>query len=114
MPPYGHLWFGLWTGQFHVSACSQQALCYYAKNTDEQLENVKDIHKSDCPHCQWFDKSLLSEIVIWLIKKNVLLSLSLTTYSLSVFFPATGTKAGAIEGCQTWMSLTLSDTECPA
>ena len=39
-------------GQFHVSACSQQALCYYAKNTDEQLGNVKDINKSDCPHCQ--------------------------------------------------------------
>ena len=39
-------------GQFHVSACSQQALCYYAKSTDEQLANVKDIHKSDSPHCQ--------------------------------------------------------------
>ena len=37
-------------GQFHVSACSQQALCYYAKNTDEQLG--KDIHKNDCGHCQ--------------------------------------------------------------
>ena len=50
------------------------------------------------------------------IKKNVLLSLFLTAYhySLGVFFPATGTKASAIEGCQTWMSLTLSDTEYPA
>ena len=65
----------------------------------------------------------LSEIVIWLIKKNkyiyiknALLSLFLTAYhySFSVFFPATGTKAGDTEGCQTWMSLTLSDTECPA
>ena len=46
--------------QFHVSACSQQALCYYAKNTDEQLGNVKDIHQSDCTHCRWFDKSLLT------------------------------------------------------
>ena len=43
----------------HVSACSQQALCYYVKNTDEQLGNVKDIHQSDS-HCQWFDKSLLT------------------------------------------------------
>ena len=33
-------------------------------------------------------------------------------YSLCVFFPAKDTKAGAIEGCQTWMSLTLSDSEC--
>ena len=50
------------------------------------------------------------------IYKNALLSLFLTAYryNLSVFFPATGTKAGAIEGCQTWMSFTLSDTECPA
>ena len=61
----------------------------------------------------------LSEIVIWLwyIKKkklNALLSLFLTAYhySLGVFFSAKDTKAGAIEGCQTWMSLTLSDTEC--
>ena len=60
----------------------------------------------------------LSEIVIWLwsnkIKSPALLSLFLTAYhySLGVFFPATGTKAGAKEGCQTWMSLTLSDTEC--
>ena len=47
---------------------------------------------------------------------NALLSLFLTVqhYSMSVFPPATGTKAGAIESCQTWMSLTLSDTECPA
>ena len=45
---------------------------------------------------------------------NALLSLFLTVqhYSLSVFPPATGTKAGAIEGCQTWMSFTLRDTEC--
>ena len=27
---------------------------------------------------------------------------------------ATGTKAAVLEGCQDWMSLTLSDTECPA
>ena len=39
-------------GQFHVSACSQQALGSYAKNTDEQLGNVEDIHQSDCPLCQ--------------------------------------------------------------
>ena len=39
-------------GQFHVSACSQQALCYYAKKTDEQLGNIKDIHKSGRPYCQ--------------------------------------------------------------
>ena len=47
-------------------------------------------------------------------KIKTLLSLFLTVchYSLGVFFPATGTKASAIEGCQTWMSLTLSDTEC--
>ena len=32
-------------GQFDVSACSQQALCYYAKNTDEQLGNVKHCTK---------------------------------------------------------------------
>ncbi len=45
---------------------------------------------------------------------NALLSLFLTAYhySLGVFFPAKDTKAGAIEGCQTWMSLTLSVTEC--
>ena len=62
----------------------------------------------------------LSEIVIWLwdLKnkqtKNALLSLFLTAYrySLGVFFPAKNTKAGAIEGWQTWMSLTLSVTEC--
>ena len=47
-------------------------------------------------------------------KKNTLLSLFLTAYhySLGVFFPAKDTKAGAVEGCQTWMSLTLSVTEC--
>ena len=41
-------------------------------------------------------------------------SLFLTAYhySLGVFFPAKDTKASAIEGCQTSMSLTLSDTEC--
>ena len=54
MPPA--LWFGLiqhaTAGQFHVSACSQQAFCYYGKNTDEQLGNVKGIHQSDCPHGQ--------------------------------------------------------------
>ena len=61
----------------------------------------------------------LSEIVIWLYLLlflfNALLSLFLTAdhYSFSVFFPATGTKAGAIKGCHTWMSLTFSDTECP-
>ena len=66
----------------------------------------------------------LSEIVIWLryifyyfifiISFNALLSLFLTAYhyNLGVFFPAKDTKAGAIEGCLTWMSLTLSDTEC--
>ena len=45
---------------------------------------------------------------------NALLSLFLTAchYSLGVFFPAKDTKAGATEGCQTWMSLTLSVTEC--
>ena len=64
------------------------------------------------------DHYWLSEIVIWYRKKkeklNALLSLFLTAYhySLGVFFPAKDTKAGAIEGCQTWMSLTLSVTEC--
>ena len=48
------------------------------------------------------------------IKCFTLLFLTAYHYSLSAFFPATGTKAGAIEGCQTWMSFTLSDTECPA
>ena len=33
-------------------------------------------------------------------------------YSLGVFSPAKDTKAGAIEGCQTWMFPTFSDTEC--
>ena len=33
-------------------------------------------------------------------------------YSLGVFFQAKDTKAGAIECCQTWMSLTLSVTKC--
>ena len=46
--------------QFHVLACSQRNLRYYAKYTDKQLGNVEDIHKSDRPHCQWFDKLLLS------------------------------------------------------
>ena len=84
-----------------------------------------DIHQSDCPHCQWFDKSLLTFWNCYLIKKNIyikikkqkqtknaLLSLFLTAYhySLGVFFTARDTKAGAIEGCQTWMSLTLSVT----
>ena len=60
----------------------------------------------------------LSEIVIWLWDKkykklNALLSLFLTAYRyMGVFSPAKDTKAGAIEGCQTWMSLTLSVTEC--
>ena len=47
-------------------------------------------------------------------KLIALLSLFPTTYhySLGVFFPAKDTKAGPIEGCQTWMSLTLSVTEC--
>ena len=67
----------------------------------------------------------LSEIVIWLKKnkkkkkkkkkkKNALLSWFLTAYrySLGVFFPAKDTQTGAIEGCQTWMSLTLNVTEC--
>ena len=48
-------------------------------------------------------------------KKNpALLSLFLTAYhySLGQFFPAKDTKAGAIEGCQTCVSLTLSVTEC--
>ena len=64
------------------------------------------------------DHYWLSEIVIWYRKKkeklNALLSLFLTAchYSWGVFFPAKDTKAGAIEGCQTWMSLTLSVTEC--
>ena len=49
------------------------------------------------------------------IKKiNTILSLYLTSnhYSLGVFLPAKDTKTGAIEGCQTWMSLTLSVIEC--
>ena len=55
---------------------------------------------------------LLSDWYIYIL--NALLSLFLTAYhySLGVFLPAKDTKAGAIEGCQTWMSLTLSDTEC--
>ena len=60
---------------------------------------------------------LLSDFDLFIFYiKNALLSLFLTAYhyNSSVFFSATGTKAGAIEGCQTWMSLTLSDTECPA
>ena len=56
---------------------------------------------------------LLSDFDIYK-KLNALLSLFLTAYhySLGVFSPAKDTKAGAIEGCQTWMSLTLSVTEC--
>ena len=56
----------------------------------------------------------LKLLTLILKKLNALLSLFLTAYhySLGVFFPAKGTKAGAIEGCLTWMSLTLSDTEC--
>ena len=30
----------------------------FAKYTDKQLENVKDIHKGDRPHCWWLHKSL--------------------------------------------------------
>ena len=87
-----------------------------------QLGNVKDIHQSDCPHCQWFDKTLPTFWNCYLTlrylkknkKKHALLSLFLTAYhySLGVFSPAKDTKASAIEGCQTWMSLTLSVTEC--
>jgi len=128
-----HLGFGAWchriaslvgliqhaaAGQFHVSARSQQALCFYAKYTDEQLGNVKDIHQSDCPHCQWFDKSLLT---FWNCYLTLIYNYYLMHYSpyfllliliVWVYFPAKDTKAGATEGCQTWMSLTLSDTEC--
>ena len=35
-------------------------------------------------------------------------------YFLLLIITATGTKASAMEGCQTWMSLTLNVTECPA
>ena len=122
MPPdriSGWLNSACWT----VSCISLQSASYYAKNTDdEQLGNVKDIHQSDFPHRQWFDRSLLTFWNCFLIKKrkkekrkeNALLSLFLTAYhySLGVFFPAKDTKAGAIEGCQTWMSFTLSVTEC--
>ena len=55
---------------------------------------------------------LLSDFEIYI---NALLSLFLTAYHYSLgggFFPAKDTKAGATEGCQTWMSLTLSVTEC--
>ena len=54
------------------------------------------------------------DIYIYINKLNALLSSFLTSYhySLGVFFPAKDTKGGAIEGCQTWMSLTLSVTEC--
>ena len=47
-------------------------------------------------------------------KLKALLSLFLTAhhYSLGVFFPTKDTKAGATEGCQTWMSLAFSVTEC--
>ena len=55
--------------------------------SDEQLGNVKDIHKSDCAHCQWFHKSLLTSwnCYLTLIKKivNALLSLFLTAYHYS-------------------------------
>ena len=88
---------------------------------------------------KWFDRSLLTFWNCCLIKKkkkkkkkknekkrkkeknkrkkqtkNALLSWFLTAYhySLGLFFPAKDTKAGAIEGCQTWISLTLSVTEC--
>ena len=56
---------------------------------------------------------LLSDFEIYIFL-NTLLSLFLTAYhySLGVIFPAKDTKAGALEGCQTWMSLTLSVTEC--
>ena len=57
---------------------------------------------------------LLSDFDMYIYIINALLSLFLTAYhySLGVFFPAKDTKAGAIEGCQTWMPLTLSVTEC--
>ena len=56
---------------------------------------------------------LLSDFNIYK-KLNALLSLFLTAYhySLGAFFLAKDTKAGAIEGCQTWMSLTLSNSGC--
>ena len=38
--------------QFRISACSQQALCYYSKYTEKQLENAKDVLRSDRPLCQ--------------------------------------------------------------
>jgi len=69
-----------------------------------------------------FTLSVIWQIIIDFLKllsdfdKNILnasLSLFLTAYhySLGISFPAEGTKARAIEGCRTWMSLTLSDTE---
>ena len=39
---------------------------------------------------------------------------ALLSYFLLLIIIATGTKTSAIESCQTWMSLTLSDTKCPA
>ena len=62
----------------------------------------------------------VNDLTFWncyLIKNiflNTLLSWFLTAchYSLGAFFPAKDTKAGAIGGCQTWMSFTLSVTEC--
>ena len=59
----------------------------------------------------------LSEIVIWLwyitfFKCITLYFLLFIIIAWVYFFPAKDVKAGAIEGCQTWMSLTLSDTEC--
>ena len=53
-----------------------------------------------------------NKIIIKKQKKRITLFLTAYHFSLGVFFPAKDTKAGAIEGCQTWMSLTLSVTEC--
>ena len=40
--------------QFQLPACSQQALCH---QTARKCQTYS-LKKSDCPQCQWFDKSL--------------------------------------------------------
>jgi len=76
-------------GQFHISACSQQALHYYIKYTDKQLGNVKVIRKSDHSHFHLSVQSLyrLSETVSYFICSTYETYYSTTSYSyLTVWF----------------------------
>ena len=82
-----------------------------AKNTDEQLGNVKEIHQMIWQIITDFLK-LLSDKEKEKEKYIILFISYYLLYSLGVFFQAKDTKAGAIECCQTWMSLTLSVTKC--